>query len=232
MGTNDRLADTDPTRTCILSREAAPKACLVRLVLGPDGQVHPDVRAKAPGRGAYLGVAKAVLEEAIAKGKLKGALARAFKQPVGVPDDLADRIEQALAKNALDRMGLEARGGTLVNGAEKVETACRSGKARLLLHASDASEGGRRKLDAAWRVGGGEAFGRDRGLVLPVDRTILSMALGRENVVHAALTDAAAAGRVLDALSRWQAFLEPDAGLDGGNPAAAEASAHDGRDEG
>lgn len=227
MGSNDRLTDTAPERTCILTREAAPKARLVRLVLGPDGQVHPDVRAKAPGRGAYLGVGKPALEEAIAKGKLKGALARAFKQPVGIPADFADRIEQALAKNALDRMGLEARGGTLVNGAEKVETACRAGKARLLLHAADASEGGRRKLDAAWRVGGGEAYGGPRGLVLPIDRPHLSMALGRENVVHVALIDAAAAKRVRDALFRWQAFLEADATLDGGDTADGEATAHD-----
>ena len=225
MGTNDRLNSdkTEPERTCILTREAAPKAHLVRLVLGPDGVVHPDIRAKAPGRGAYLGVGKSALEGAMANGKLKGALARAFKGTVAFPDDFADRIEQALERNALDRLGLEARGGTLVNGAEKVETACRSGKAHLLLHAGDSSEGGRRKIDQAWRVGGQEG----RGLVIPADRTHLSMALGRENVVHVALIDAAAARRVREALNRWQAFLDVDAGLDGGNTADGEASAND-----
>ena len=225
MGTNDRLNSDNaaPERTCILTREAAPKARLVRLVLGPDGMVHPDVRAKAPGRGAYLGVSRAALEEAIAKGKLKGALARAFKGPVDYPDDLADRIEGALERNALDRLGLEARGGTLINGAEKVENACRAGQARLLIHAADASEGGRRKMDQAWRVGGQEG----RGLVLKADRTHLSMALGRENVVHVALIDAAAARRVLEALERWHAFLDADAGLDGGNAADGNASAND-----
>ncbi|MBW0145597.1 DUF448 domain-containing protein [Sphingomicrobium clamense] len=225
MGTNDRLTTdkTAPERTCILTREAAPKARLVRLVVGPDGAVHPDVRAKASGRGAYLGVSKAALETAVAKGTLKGALARAFKGSVAYPDDLPERIEAALERNALDRLGLEARGGTLVNGAEKVETACRSGQARLLLHAADASEGGRKKIDQAWRVGGQEG----RGLVLPVDRTHLSMALGRENVVHVALIDAAAARRVLDALERWHAFLDADAGLDGGNAVDGEASAND-----
>lgn len=223
MGTNDRLTDNSPERTCILTREAAPKARLVRLVVGPDDAVHPDVRAKAPGRGAYLGVSKAALEEVIAKGKLKGALARAFKGPVAYPDDLADRIEAALERNALDRLGLEARGGTLINGAEKVEHACRTGQARMLLHAADASEGGRRKMDQAWRVGGQEG----RGLVLKADRTHLSMALGRENVVHVALIDAAAAKRVHEALERWHAFLDADAGLDGGNAVDGEASAND-----
>jgi hypothetical protein len=52
-------------------------------------------------------------------------------------------------------------------------------------------------------------------LVFPLPRTILSMALGRENVVHVALTDPAAARRVRQAIDRWQAFIDPDAGLDG-----------------
>lgn len=68
-----------PTRSCILTRDRAPAHALVRLVLGPDGQVHPDVRAKAPGRGAWIGVTRGELEAALPKGRLRGALARAFK---------------------------------------------------------------------------------------------------------------------------------------------------------
>jgi hypothetical protein len=43
-------------------------------------------------------------------------------------------------------------------------------------------------------------------IVLPVGRDQLSMALGRENVVHAGVSDAASAGRVIEALERWAAF--------------------------
>ncbi len=85
----------------------------------------------------------------------------------------------------------------------------------LLIHASDAGEDGNAKLDQAWRVGGSQERGFSRGLVFPCPRPILSMALGRENVVHVALTDAAAARRVANAIARWQAFIDPDAGLDG-----------------
>ena len=222
MGTNERL--NTPERSCILTRRTAPKAELIRLALGPDGEVAPDIRAKAPGRGAYIGVTKAALEEAMAKGKLKPALARAFKDGKAVaPDTLADDIEAALARNALDRLGLEARGGTLINGTEKVEAAARAGKLHLLLHAADASEDGNKRLDQAWRVGGGAR----RGLVLFADRTMLSSALGRENVVHVGLTDQAAAKRVREALSRWHAFLEPDATLEGGSAAATPAENED-----
>jgi predicted RNA-binding protein YlxR (DUF448 family) len=209
-------------RTCVLTRRKGSRDELIRLALSPDGEVAPDVRARAPGRGAWISVGRAELDAANAKGKLKGALARAFKaNDVKVPADLGERIEQALRQATLDRLGMEARGGTLINGADRVETAARAGKVHLLIHAADAGEDGRKRLDQAWRVGGGEA----RGVVFPEERTILSMALGRENVVHVALTDRAAAARVLHALSRWRAFIDPDAGLDGGDPARGHASA-------
>jgi hypothetical protein len=53
------------------------------------------------------------------------------------------------------------------------------------------------------------------------------MALGRENVVHVALTDPAAASRVSNALARWRAFTDPRTGLDGGAPASAPGSAEE-----
>ncbi|MEO7504326.1 MAG: DUF448 domain-containing protein [Sphingomicrobium sp.] len=219
---------TDSERTCVLTRRAATREELIRLALGPDGEVGPDVRAKAPGRGAWIGVGRKALDEANAKGKLKGALTRAFKnQSLAIPADLGARIEAALRQAALDRLGLEARGGALLTGSERIEQAARAGQVHLLIHAADASDDGNRKLDQAWRVGGGP----EAGLVFPEDRPILSMALGRENVVHIALTDAAAARRVATAIARWRAFIDPDAGLDGGDaggPASTDAFEHEG----
>jgi predicted RNA-binding protein YlxR (DUF448 family) len=212
----------------VLTRAKGTRDSLIRLALSPDGAVAADVRAKAPGRGAWIGVGRAALDEANAKGKLKGALARAFKSEASVPADLGARIEDALRQAALDRLGLEARSGTLVNGSERVEQAARQGKVHLLLHAADAGEDGNRRLDQAWRVGGGGP----RGLVIPADRTILSMALGRENVVHVALTDPAAARRVHHAIARWLAFIDPDAGLEGGDAAPGLGSGDDIDDEG
>ena len=207
---------SDPIRRCILLGDRAPRDSLIRLALSPDGAVFPDVRAKAPGRGAWIGVTKAALETAIAKGKLKGALARAFKTgsgktgPVGIPAALPAMIEAALERAAMDRIGLESRSGALFTGSDKIETAARSGKLHLLLHAADAGEDGNRKLDQAWRIGLDEEGSNRRGLVLPVPRTILAVALGRQNVVHLGLTDPDAAGRVGDALRRWLHFIGPD----------------------
>ena len=221
------LAERDrhvPERTCILTRRKGTKNELIRLALSPDGEVAPDVRARAPGRGAWIGVTRAELDAANSKGRLKGALQRAFKSnDIRVPADLGERIERALRQTALDRLGMEARASNLINGSERVETAARSGKVHMLVHAADAGEDGRKSLDQAWRVGGGDP----QGVIFPEGRTILSMALGRENVVHAALTDPAAASRVRHALARWRAFTGPDRGLEGGEPALRTGSAEE-----
>jgi hypothetical protein len=181
------------------------------------------VCARAPGRGAWIGVPRAELEEAQKKGKLRGALARAFKgAALTIPDDLGERIESALRQAALDRLGLEARSGTLITGSEKIEVAARRGEVHLLLHAADAGADGNRKLDQAWRMGDGER----QGLVIPAERPILSLALGRQNVVHIAMIDRGAAARVRHALERWRAFIGTKAGLD-----AASAGMPDAPDE-
>ena len=76
-----------------------------------------------------------------------------------------------------------------------------------LAHASDASTDGSRKLDQAWRVGQESEGSGMTGLTLPLDRMALSVALGRDNVVHLALTDPAAAGRIAAPLQRLLRFL-------------------------
>lgn len=205
-------AKSDPERTCILSGRKAAREDLIRLALAPDGSVAPDIRARAPGRGAWIGVDRATLEQAIAKGRLTKALARAFKASVTVPADLADQIEKALERAALDRLGLEARAGALLTGSEKIVDAARKGSVDLLLHARDAAADGTRRLDQALRVGLGVEGSGEQGLVIPATRAILSMALGRENVVHLALIAPAAAARVSHALGRWRGFIGRDDG--------------------
>lgn len=223
---NDTIGEPDragrrgqhvPERRCVLTGETASADRLVRLALGPDGQIGPDVLGKAPGRGAWIGVARDALETAMAKGKLKGALARTLKEArLDIPADLGERIAAQLERATLDRLGLEARAGTLLTGTDKIETAARSGKVALLLHASDAAADGRKKLAQAWRVGTDSEGSGQMGAILPADRSALSMALGRENAVHLALTDPRAAERVNAVLRRWQFFT--GWGRDAANP--------------
>ena len=224
MSRNDTLAADShvrsaPERRCILTGDHGPRGGLIRLALDDAGGVHADLAARAPGRGAWLTPDRALIATAAAKGKLRGVLMRAFKtNAVTVPDDLAERIADGLQRRALDRLGLENKAGNLIWGSERIGEALGAGRVRLLLHAGDAAPDGTAKLD-----------GRARGsptrvtrLVLPAGRERLSLALGRENVVHAAVCDAAASQRVMAAVDRWRAFngmdaegLEADAVSDG-----------------
>ena len=226
---NDPLgsdASGAPERRCILTGEHAGRDDLTRLAISPDGLVLPDALARAPGRGAWIGVSRDELETAIAKGKLKGALARAFKgAALSVPDDLAERTEVALRRAFTDRLGLEMKSGKLLTGSDRIAEHARGGVVAWLAHAADASEDGSRKLDQAWRVGQ-EAEGSGlRGITLPLDRAALSVALGRDNVVHLALTDPAAAQRLAVPLQRLLRFLgtAQQTGHDKGRGEAAPA---------
>jgi len=197
--------DSTPERRCILTGAHGPRAELIRLAPGPDGAVWPDLAARLPGRGAWVSADRAILENAIAKGKLKGALARAFKGlPATVPDDLAERIANGLQRRALDRLGLEHRAGHLVFGSDRLGETARAGRLALLLHAADAADDGTAKLNQAFRVGDGSM---EDVLVVPVGRDALSAALGRENIVHSGVTDGRAAARVRTDLARWIAYL-------------------------
>jgi predicted RNA-binding protein YlxR (DUF448 family) len=198
----------------------------VRLAISPDGLVLPDAAAKAPGRGAWIGVTRPELEQALAEGHLKKALMRAFKgAPLTIPDDLPARIEAALARHLGDRLGLELRSGNIVLGSARIAEQARGGRIAVLLHASDSSADGRRKLDQAWRVGNDAEGSGEQGQVLPLDRNALSVALGRDNVVHLGVAghpgDMRAANRVLQAVSRLVNY----AGDDG-----TQATHDDGRD--
>ncbi|MFN4113099.1 MAG: DUF448 domain-containing protein [Sphingomonadaceae bacterium] len=221
----------DPERKCVLTGAHGARDALLRLAISPASEggaclVLPDPLARAPGRGAWLGVSRAELEAAMAKGKLKGALARAFKgTPLTVPDDLPHRIEAALTRALLDRLGLEMRAGHVVLGSERIAEHARGGAISLLLHASDAGADGSRKLDQAWRVGRDAEGSGQQGVTLPLDRAALSVALGRENVVHLALADDRAAERINQVLGRLLHFLGEQPATDSGGPGQARIDA-------
>lgn len=204
-----RKEAAEPERRCVLSGGHGARDALIRLALSPGGEVLPDVLARAPGRGAWIGVSRAELEKALVKGKLKGALLRAFGKSLHgaqlvIPADLPDRIEAALLRSFTDRLGLEHKARRLLLGAERIAEQARAGRVAWLGHAADAAEDGARKLDQAFRVGNED--GEGRGAILPLDRAALSVALGRDNVVHLALTDRAAANRISAPLQRLLRF--------------------------
>ena len=169
-------------RTCIVSRQRREPDELVRFVVGPDGAVVPDLKRNLPGRGCWVTADRLHMEKAVAK----NLFARAFKRQVDVPADLADAIDRLLVRSALGAVGLARRAGAVALGAAKVDNAVRSGEALLVLHATDASHDGVRKITQARRatahLGGPEIHAYK--LFSEAD---LSLALGGTNVIHAAV---------------------------------------------
>jgi len=142
----------------------------------------------------------------------------------GLKGDSGLHAENALRKALTERLGLEMRAGVLILGSDRIASEARGGSVAALYHAADASEDGARKLDQAWRVGNDAEGSGLCGIRLPLDRAALSVALGRDNVVHLALTDPKSAERVAIPLKRLLTFLGAAEAADGCGGRAAIAA--------
>jgi uncharacterized protein len=185
-------------RRCIVTGEVMPDNRLVRFVLAPDGQVVPDVAAKLPGRGLWVSATRAAVAQAVEK-KL---FSRAAKAPAHATADLADRAEKALVARMVGDLGLARRSGALVLGFDNVLRALEGPKPpRLMIDASDGSADGKRKLyNAAY------ARGVKPQLITCLTSAELGLALGRENVIHAALQSGGLAERLMFDAERLSGF--------------------------
>ena len=179
-------------RRCIVTGEIMPEQSIIRFVADPDGNIVPDVAAKLPGRGAWVTASRKAVNEAVQK-KL---FARALKTPVKAGDDLADRTEKSLVARILGDLGLARRGGNLVLGFDNVLRMLDSPKPpALLVEAADGSKDGKRKLYNAAHARELKPF-----VFESLTSAELGLALGRENVIHAAVHPGGLAERlVLDA---------------------------------
>ncbi len=197
----------DPERKCIVTGESQPKAGLIRFCLGPDDMVVPDILGKLPGRGFYVTADRAAIDKAAKK----GLFARAARQPVKVPENLTDLIESLLVRRVVDLISLCRKANSAVMGYEKVKDWLQSGKARVLVQASDGSERGKTKLRAP------EGEGHFIGLLTAGE---MGLAFGRERAIHAALGAGGLTTRVVEEAARLSGLRIAQADKqDGGTPA-------------
>ncbi|MGC1447949.1 MAG: RNA-binding protein [Xanthobacteraceae bacterium] len=180
---SDEMGDdpeTGPERTCIVSRARKNPEEMIRFVLGPDHGVAPDLKRKLPGRGVWVSLSK----DAVAQAVKKQVFSRALRGEAKASADLPELIETLLRRDALQALSLVNKAGLAICGFAKVEAAIGAGAVAALVHASDASADGKRKLAQSLR----RQYGPDgRPEIGAFTGEALDAALGRANVAHVAV---------------------------------------------
>jgi hypothetical protein len=213
----DATEESGPERTCAATGWKGPPEAMLRFALSGDGVVTPDIRRRLPGRGVWIRLDAATVRQAAAK----QVFARAFRAQAEAAPGLADDVDRLLEADALQFLSLVNKAGQIVAGAAKVEAAIAAGDVVALIHASDGSADGSQKLDRQLRGRQGEAPAAP--LINIFASRQLDLALGRTNVIHAALIAGETSAAFLAKAERLTQFRTGVATPS--TPAAASASA-------
>ncbi|HLJ00657.1 MAG TPA: RNA-binding protein [Bradyrhizobium sp.] len=175
------------TRMCAVSRRVRPIGELIRFVVAPSGEVIADLKRKLPGRGLWISASRKNVAEAVRRHQFS----KGFKRDVRVAPTLATDTETLLARFVVEALAIAAKAGHVVSGFSKVADVLdrpSHGSVRALIHASDGAADGIRKLDAMARQ---NARDGNESAEIPIVNVLtseqLDLALGRSNVIHAAL---------------------------------------------
>jgi len=185
--THDEALDAGPRkiapgteRFCAATGEVRPVDEMIRFVVGPDGSAVPDLKRRLPGRGIWITATRDALKAAIAR----KAFARSFKRDVRLAHDLVETTERLIEQAALDALAIAHKAGKVAIGFARVDVALARDRVAGLIDAAEAAVDGTRKLAAALHR-------REDAAEVPVIEAFTSMqldlALGRSNVIHAAL---------------------------------------------
>ena len=175
-------------RMCAVTRQVRPIDELIRFVVAPSGEVIPDLKRKLPGRGLWVSASRQTVAEAVRRHQFS----KGFKREVRVSPTLAGRY-RSLAGAQRDRCARHGRQGRpggfrLRQGRGRPQSRQARASVEALIHASDGAADGIRKLDAVLRQNAGI---NDKSNQFPVVTALtseqLDLALGRSNVIHAAL---------------------------------------------
>jgi uncharacterized protein len=183
-----RTGKSATVRMCAVSREVRPIDELIRFVVSPAGEVVPDLKRRLPGRGLWVSASRRAVAEAVKRHQFS----KGFKRAVRAEPALVVETEVLLVRGATDVLAMAAKAGQVISGFAKVEAALQSRHGgtgvQALIHASDGADDGIRKLNALARQ---KAGNNGESSVFPIitalTSTELDLALGRSNVIHAAL---------------------------------------------
>ena len=180
-------------RMCAVTREVRPIDELIRFVVSPTGEVVPDLKRKLPGRGLWVSASRRVVAEAVRRNQF----GKGFKRAVQVAPALSETTEALLERSLVEALAMAAKAGQVVSGFGKVETALALRQVQVLIHAADGAADGIRKLDAIARQNAGIDDESRPLVVTALTSGQLDLALGRSNVIHAALLAGPASKTIL-----------------------------------
>ena len=171
-------------RMCAVTRQVRPIDELIRFVVSPQNEVVPDLKRKLPGRGLWISASHRTVAEAVRRNHFS----KGFKREVRTASTLVSDTETLLVRSLIEALAMAAKAGHVVSGFSKVESALAQRQARILAHASDGAADGIRKLNAIARQNAGiNAESPEIPVVTALTSEQLDLALGRSNVIHAAL---------------------------------------------
>ena len=201
MRTRIDSEEKGPERTCVVSGLKGSPETMLRFALSGEGAVVPDIRQKLPGRGVWTRLSRAVVRQAAAK----QAFSRGFRASVRAGADLADEVDGLLEQDALRFLSLVNKAGLVTIGGAKVEAAIRAAASKrnlaALIQASDGARDGASKLQKLLDGVLGD-LGESVARINLFDSRRLDLALGRTNVIHAALTAGPASAAFLAKVAR------------------------------
>lgn len=200
-----RKEERESERTCIVTRRREPPEAMIRFVRGPDGVIAPDIRARLPGRGVWVGARAALVAEAAKK----RMFARSLKEQVESPPQLAEDVDRLLEADCLQMLALANKAGAVTAGFNKVSDLLEKGGVGALIEALDGGADGKRKLRQSARRGE-VATNRENDGVPPIiglfTSSQLDLALGRTNVIHAAVASGGPGTSFLSRCRRLAAY--------------------------
>jgi predicted RNA-binding protein YlxR (DUF448 family) len=202
LDSGPRTTKPGTLRMCALTRQVRPIDELIRFVVAPSGEVVADLKRKLPGRGLWISASRT----AVAEAAKRGVFSKGFRRDIRLPATFADDTERLMVTGTIEALAVAAKAGQVVAGFAKVENALKRGQAAALIHASDGAADGIRKLNGA--IGRPpltlfEGFDGEFPVLSVLTSAELDLALGRSNVIHAALL-AGPAGKTF--LSRCHAL--------------------------
>ena len=192
-------------RFCVATRAVRPVEYMIRFVIAPNGEAVADLKQNLPGRGVWVTATRSALDRALKA----NAFARGFRRDVRLAGDLVPRTERLLENAALDALAVARKAGLVAMGFAQVETALKREAVIALLHAAEAASDGVKKLDSALRQSRQSGSVR---IIRILTTGQLDLALGRPNVIHAALLAGRASETFMARLRRLERFRSAEFG--------------------